>query len=337
MAIDYTKFGGVLCQPGTEAHAICASGPGGAGLTGPIWNFGRKVNNAASLRVKQMLIQEGNPRSLYEVAPYLKGIGEGQVTMLSHRVRDAIGSFLRPQYQNRGTCVSRGAKRVADLCQALAKYFGASVAFEYISHAFIYGTCREYGGALGGNPSDENDDGAVGAWAAYAVNHDGNLRNTDTDPDDNDNDDTLACQWGAKGVPATVKVAGKLHRIEKVVPIKTYEEARDWIASGVGGVTVASNVGYEGTRDSNGVIRRSGNWSHQMCYTDQREDGTMKALLQCQSWGPDQPGGSYGSIEIPSYTWWTLMDDVNVQLAERDAFGFAWIDPWLADSLTWRP
>ncbi len=323
MALDYTQFGGVI---ETHPDGTRKSGPGG----NVVWNFGRKVDQQAVQVVEGKLVSAGHPVSLYDVAPHLKGIGENTTTMLSHIIRKALGGkFFQSQYQPRGTCVSRGAKRIVDLCQALAIAFGAPYTFEYTSHAYIYGTCREYGGDL------SYQDGAVGAWAAWAVANDGNLRNSDVGDDDNLDD--LAVKWGAKGVPADIKSKGRIHLIKDVVPIKSYAEARDWIASGLGGVTVASGVGYEGSRDSNGVVHRRGGWSHQMCYTDQREDGTMKALLQNQSWGPDQPGGPLGSIEIPSYCWWTLQDDVETQIAERDTFGFKWLDAWDAVDVTYRP
>lgn len=322
MALDFTQFGGKLA---THPDGSRKQGSGGE----PVWDFGRVENPQAVAIVEGKLRAAGHPIGLYDVAPHLQDIGVGKTTMLSHLVRDVLGGFFKAQYQPRGTCVSRGAKRIVDLCQAMAIRFGAPFTFAYASHAYIYGTCREHGGDL------SNQDGAVGAWAAWSVAHDGNLRNEDVADDDNLDD--LAVKWGARGVPADIKATGKIHTVKKVVPIRSYAEARDWIASGIGGVTVASGVGYEGSRDSNGVIRRKGSWSHQMSFTDQREDGTMKALLQNQSWGPDQPGGPLGSIEIPSYCWWTLQEDVEKQIAENDTFGFAWVDAWEKQDVTYRP
>lgn len=321
--MDYSQFGGKIATHPDGTRKV------GAVPGEPVWDFGRKADAQAVAVVQGKLVAAGHPISLYDVAPQLRDVGVNKTTMLSHLVKQTLGGFFKSQYQPRGTCVSRGAKRVVDLCQALAVYFGSPLTFDYASHAYIYGTCREHGGDL------SYEDGAVGAWAAWSVANDGNLRNADVSDDDNLDD--LAVKWGAKGVPADVKAKGRLHAVKKVVPIKSYAEARDWIASGIGGVTVASNVGYEGSRDSNGVIRRHGSWSHQMCFTDQREDGTMKALLQNQSWGPDQPGGPLGSVEIPSYCWWTLQDDVEQQIAENDTFGFAWVDGWQAQDVTYRP
>lgn len=321
MSLDYSCFGGNLITPDhPQAHLFGAASE-------PVWNFGRIEAPAAGVEVRRLLQSMGQPASLYEVAPHLRGVGEDRTVILHHLARGSLGKFLQSQYQNRGTCVSRGAKRVADLCQAIAIGFGAPFAFEYLSHAYIYGTCREHGGDL------SNQDGAVGAWAAWSVGNDGNLRNSDVG--DNDNDDALAVKWGARGVPSDIKSQGRLHLIKKVVPIASCEEARDWIASGIGGITVASNVGYEGQRNSQGVVRRRGSWSHQMCLTGWRHD--RKQFLQDQSWGPDQPGGPIGDIEIPSYSWWTEWDDVAQQIRERDTFGFAWVDAWAALDVSYRP
>ncbi len=320
--MDYTQFGGTLITPDhPKAHIYLANEP--------IWNFGRiPTTPAISAAVRLM---NGN-KTAYELYPGIQGVGEGKTTVLNHFMKHprVLGSFLQSQYQPRGTCVSRGAKRVVDYCQGMAIYFGYPYKFEYTSHAYIYGTCREYGHDL------NYQDGAVGEWAAWAVSHDGNLRNVDVGDDDNLDD--LAVKWGAKGVPNEIKLKGRNHLVRKMTPINSYAEARDWIASGIGGVTVASGIGYEGKRDKNGVIRIKGRWSHQMCYTGQREDSIMKALLQDQSWGPDQPGGDIGSVEIANYEWWTLQEDVERQISERDTFGFAWLDLYeeLPD-VTWRP
>jgi hypothetical protein len=197
----------------------------------------------------------------------------------------------------------------------------------YITEGIAVHNCRQYGNDL------SYEDGAVGAWAAWTVGHDGSLRNKDVEDDDNLDD--LAVKWGARGVPEDVKVKGRLHLVKKVMPLHSVEEVRDWICSGIGGVTVASNVGYEGERDSRGVVRRRGRWSHQMSFTGWRHD--IKAGLQDQSWGPNQPGGSIGDIEIPTYSFWTLQDDMAAQIAENDTFGFAYVDAWESTDVTNRP
>jgi len=324
MSLDYSQFGGVIERHPDNSIVEASNAPPGT----PVWNFGRIDDPQAVQVVEGKLVASGHPISLYDVAPHLKGSGENKVTMLSHLVKETLGNFLQTQYQPRGTCVSRGAKRIVDMCQALAIRFGSAFKFDYASHAYIYGTCRMHGGML------SNQDGAVGAWAAWSVANDGNLRNSDVNDDDNKDD--LAVNWGRNGVPQEIRIKGKMHLVKKVVKIRSYEEARDWIASGIGGITVASGVGYEGERDSNGVVRRRGSWSHQMSYTDQREDSVMKALLQNQSWG-NQPGGPKGSIEIPDGTFWTLKEDVERQISENDTFGFAWVDAWDALDVSHRP
>lgn len=324
MGLDYSQFGGVIDSNPDGSLREASGNPGE-----PIWNFGRVDDPQAVQLVEGKLVAAGHPVSLYDVAPHLKDSGVNKTTMLSHLVKDVLGGkFFQTQYQPRGTCVSRGAKRIVDLCQALAIRFGSAFTFDYASHAYIYGTCRMHGGQL------NNRDGAMGAWAAWSVANDGNLRNSDVSDDDNKDD--LAVNWGARGVPSEIRIKGKIHLVKKVVPIRSYAEARDWIASGIGGVTVASDVGYEGERDTNGVVRRRGSWAHQMCYTDQREDSVMKALLQNQSWG-NQPGGPKGSIEIPDGTFWAIQEDVERQIAEKDTFGFAWVDAWESPDVSHRP
>lgn len=243
-----------------------------------------------------------------------------------------LGNFLRSQNQPRGTCVSRGAKRIVDLNQCIAIAAGEPLEFKYVSHAYIYGTCRQHGGGLG--PGD----GAVGAWAAWSVANDGNLTAEELGHDDNS--DTLAVEWGWRGVPEAVRTKGRLHLVKRVAQARTFEEVVSALASG-NGVTVASNVGYTGNggfrRDNDGVCRAGGSWSHQMCFTGYHPNlnGRGEALLQDQSWGANNPSGPLGPIPIPDYSFWTLRADAERQIRQNDTWVFSGINGWVMNIIPW--
>lgn len=230
-------------------------------------------------------------------------------------------------------CVSRGMKRVQELLLGLMRYCGNPAelkAENLVSHAFIYGSSRKHGGMLG------NQDGSVGAWAAWTVTNEGTLLNSDCG--DTDNDDALAVQWGYAGPPSEFVTKAKIHLVKKIVQLNSVEEARDFLCAGLGAVTVASDVGFQTTRNAQGICRRSGSWSHQMHYGGW--DDVAGAFAQGQSWGPDNPGGprfKCAGDDCPSYVFGTLAEDAAVQIQNGDTWGVSWMVVWDAPALTWRP
>lgn len=291
------------------------------------------INDPAEVQRIQGLIRASGREPLFaNAAPHLEGIGENKTVILHEAPKKLFGSFLKSQYQPRGTCVSRGAKRACDLLRCIQIAIGAvpekfdNDEKNYVSHAFIYGTCRMHGNYL------SNEDGAVGAWAAWAVNNDGNLLNADTG--DGDNVDDLAVQWGARGVSNDIITKGKQHLVTSVALCRSSDEVRDAVCA-LKPCTIASDVGYEPfKRDQNGFCRRGGSWPHQMCFTGYRSD--MDAFLIDQSWGPDQPGGPIGSIEIPSYSFWVTRRDADVMIGQGDCWAYAGITGWAADRFSWN-
>lgn len=314
--IDFRNFGGTAYYQGGET----------------IWNFGRFASNAHVEAVRRSLSRlYDEPQSFYDCAPHLRGYGVGRSINLHAIARKVLTDGIPAQYQNRGTCVSRGAKRTIDLVRCLAIYCGEGATIDDLtSHAYIYGDCREHGNFLG------NQDGAVGAWAAWTVANDGNILNRDCQ--DSDNDDSLAVNWGLRGVPTSYKDKGRQHTTRRVIQLKSFDEVRDFLTAGLGGVTVASDVGYTTTRDRDGMCQASGSWNHQMCYTGY--DSDRDALAQDQSWGPTQPDGPVfhcaGEV-CPSYTFGVSRDDATRQISQGDTWGYAWVSGWTAQDVSWRP
>lgn len=293
--------------------------------------FGWRNDPAEVQRIQGLLAASGRQPLFSAAAPNLAGYGDGKTVVLHEAAKKLFGSFLRPQFQPRGTCVSRGAKKACDLRRTVQiALSGTAESFandpgDYVSHAFIYGTCREHGNDL------SYQDGAVGAWAAWSCANDGNLLNKDVG--DDDNLDKLAVEWGARGVPPDIKGRGKAHVVGSVALCRTFEEVRDAVCA-LKPCTIASDVGYEPFhRNNDGVCRAGGSWPHQMCFTGYRADLDM--LLQDQSWGPEAPDGPLGSIEIPSYSFWVPRKDAEAQIRQGDCWAFAGINGWLAEKFSW--
>jgi len=260
--------------------------------------------------------------------------------------KKVIGDYIPSQNQPRGTCTSRGLKRDLDVMQCVMIGAGAPLVFKQTNHAIIYGLGREIAGMLGGNPNNENDDGCTGAAVGRGAVQGGELTYEDTtEPGDNENSDTLACQYGARGVPTEYKAKAKNHLVKNMAQVKTTDQGRDLIVNGYG-FTVASNVGFMGirssrsvmfTRDSNGRAHRGGTWSHQMTVQGWTPDlaGDGECFLVDQSWGPGEPDGPIGPIPIPSYSFWILKKDLAAMLAQDDSWTFSGFDGWPADLIHW--
>jgi hypothetical protein len=261
----------------------------------------------------------------------LPGLG----VILHDAAKRALGAFLPAQNQPRGTCTSRGLKRHLDLQQCSRIAGGEPLAFHEVNHAIIYGLGREIAGMLGGNPNDQNDDGCTGAAVARGAVKGGELRYEDTtEPTDNRDDDRLACLFGARGVPQGYKDAAALHRAKDVAQVTTLASARLAAVNGYG-FTVASTVGFEPfRRNADGFCRPGGSWPHQMCCTGYRVDKDW--FLIDQSWGPDQPPGPIGDIDIPPYSFWVDAAAMTKMLSMQDAWVVSTFDGWPSDlTLRW--
>lgn len=245
--------------------------------------------------------------------------------------RSVLGDFIPAQNQPRGTCVSRGMKRVLDIEQLIdVANRVAGATYMETDHAFIYASSRWYGGLT------NYQDGSVGAWAAWSVANEGVLSYEMSGA--NRNNDDLAVQWGGPmGIPREIKSLAKAHLTRRVAKCVDFDDILTAIQNGYG-VTIASTVGFEGrngfTRNANGCCYAGGQWAHQMCYTGYWLDHPEgPCLLQDQSWGPNQPNGPTGPKEIPSYSFWTRKKDVERQLADNDCWLVSGLDGWQSRTL----
>jgi hypothetical protein len=163
------------------------------------------------------------------------------------------------------------------------------------------------------------DSGCYGSAVAEGAHEIGFVPYTEVDGVDEE-DRTRLREWAnnPRAIVDKYSVIAGNFRVGSIARVTTYEECCAGLANR-GIITVASNVGYVGTRDSRGIIRRRGSWAHQMYYGGCIRSDGVETLVQFQSWGPMNPQGPQ-PFHLPSYAWRTVKEDVEAQLAEGDSW-----------------
>jgi hypothetical protein len=104
--------------------------------------------------------------------------------------------------------------------------------------------------------------------------------------------------------------------------VKSAEEG--WALLGAGyTVNMCSSLGFQGSRDQEGIIRRRGSWSHSMAVTSRRttQSGARLVLVH-QSWGDDWTGGPYWQ-DMPWGSFWIHLEDFDAAIRQGDSFAHA--------------
>ena len=219
-------------------------------------------------------------------------------------------------------CVSQGAAYAVDAVKAVDivvnKDFELWVA-ETATEDIYAGSRVQIGrGQIG------RDDGSIGAWAARYVNEYGAVaRGKYGNVDLRTYDGQKAKRWGmpSVGVPESLIPKARMHSIETVSQVNTYEECRDLIANGYA-VTIASNQGFSNRRDSEGFARPEGSWAHQMSILAVDDAYRRPGVLVQNSWGVwnagpkrhNQPDGSF---------WVDARDIERLVLSQGDSWAFS--------------
>lgn len=229
-----------------------------------------------------------------------------------------------PSYpaQSIGDCVSQSFGHGVDLLACVEIAIGGEAeTFKHTSTEFIYGTCRiDIGGGR------INGDGAVGAWAAKAINTIGTVSRELT----GEYDGNKAREWGRRGVPDDLKVQAKDQKVLTVSLVSTWEELKAAIANGYP-VAVCSNQGFTMARDANGFCRPKGTWNHCMLVVGYREDATPGACVM-QSWGPNVPSGPT-TLDQPDNTFWADPQTIGRMLGQGDSWALSSFDGYPAQPM----
>jgi len=111
----------------------------------------------------------------------------------------------------------------------------------------------------------------------------------------------------------------KQHVARTATFVKGRSQVRDFLASGFG-VFNCSNLGFEKTRNEDGVSRQVGSWGHSQCFLsyDDRPETHEKygqaLVLWCNSWGRWNTGSRKvlgTDLLIPEGCYWALADTID--------------------------
>ena len=123
------------------------------------------------------------------------------------------------------------------------------------------------------------------------------------------------------------------HQVKTISMITTVEEARDALANGYA-ISVCSGYGFSSKRDSNGIAKRSGGWSHAMAWIscdDTRTVHNETLFLVQNSWGRWNSGGKrHGQ---PDGSFWIREKDARGMLSGKGSWVFSDVDGFPARTL----
>jgi len=146
---------------------------------------------------------------------------------------------------------------------------------------------------------------------------------------------SVAHKWGRSPPPENIQQQLGGHKVVTSTRCSSFEEIRDLLAAGYG-ITTCGGEGWSSERDSNGVSRRRGHWSHALCYLGADDtDWAHKnyggpLILITNSWGkswnsgPRAIHGDKSIGEIPDGCFWTRWEDCS----RRDCYAISSVHGW---------
>lgn len=262
-----------------------------------------------------------------DVSQNIKGTGKGKTTLLYNFARQLNNGKDILQVQEGTDCTSFGA------AGALGHASAADIVLkgDFDEWPGIFSTEVIYGGSriLVGNGQLGYGGGSYGSWTAdfcqrYAIVPRGKYGRYDL----TEYSWSTAQSWGnpGGGVPKEILDANKGKRIKTVSQVRTFEEVADCIANGIA-VTIASNCGFNSTRDKNGACRPEGTWPHQMHICAAIYTNELQMACIANSWPPYLSGPRF--LDCPDGAFWCYATDLeryilsaNDSWAYSDVIGF---------------
>jgi len=247
-------------------------------------------------------------------ASKIKGSGKGK---LSTPYKSVLKFDKKPylERQSTGDCVSHGTRNAVDITRAVeidikgeAESWVAKGATEA-----IYGA-RGHGGQ-----------GMSCSRAAQFVSKTGGVvlrKNYPGVADFSKYNGSMGAKWGSRGLPDKVIDIADDHQVRTVSLIRSIDEARDALANGYG-ICVCSGYGFSNRRDSKGIARKSGSWSHAMAWTACDDTGKEPLFLVQNSWGKWNDGGHPDWGPIPDGSFLIRAEDAAGMIRANGAYAFS--------------
>lgn len=228
-------------------------------------------------------------------------------------------------------CVGFGTHTAADTtaaCDRIRRNSPSAVP-ALISPEWCYGASREISNTLG------RSDGSYGSAAAKAIRQWGVVHQKKYPTVDLTEYDMARCRnWAAVGVPDELKPIAEPHKMLHTTNVKTAQEAWTLIGNGYG-INMCSNMGWDGPRDSEGIIKRNGSWGHSMAISSRRTlKSGQRLLLIHQSWGDKWTSGPYWQDQ-PLGSFWAFIEDVEQGLKRGDSFAYASFEGFMPVRTGW--
>lgn len=272
--------------------------------------------------IAELLGRLKNP--IFGAAAYqLWGAGEGKLSTPFKSLLKFDPSFGPSERQTTGDCVSHATRNAVDITRAVeidvngeSEEFVARGATECIYQSRGH---KRQGMTCSGAAKYVHEQGGIILRKDYGI------------IDLSKYDSSL----GAKHkIPFDVytKEARK-HQVQTVSMITTVEEARDALANGYA-ISVCSSYGFSSKRDSKGIAKRSGGWSHAMAWIacdDTHERYKETLFLVQNSWGKWNSGPKVHGQ--PDGSFWIREKDARGMLAQKGSWVFSNVNGFPARDL----
>ena len=236
--------------------------------------------------------------------------------------------------QKIGDCVSWGAELAVTILMALQHHKGQGRFITEAATEPIYGGGRvEAQGKTRGGYQDGSFGAAAAKWlrdwgCLLRLNYSLETRNAEHDLTAYDGN--KAKEWGNFGCGGerdngVLDGAARLMPLQHVVAVDSVEAAAAAIMN-LYPITIASMAGFgDMKRDANGIVRRNGQWAHQMMIGGVRWRGGEPQFRCFQSWGPRSCSGPDPGIDHPAISgcsWWITSEDMAWILRTGDCWIF---------------
>lgn len=281
--------------------------------------------------VQQVLASLPHPGELYAAAPDWIAADDGMtgdhmpyLAFLETELKNPNGTIWKakgdePPYipQVGNNCTSRGLGGGLDLIQCIAIADPDPNSTETLEFTRV---CVEGVYAFGLYKAGmRGDNGCYGGAIAQAANELGCFPYDVVDGvDEEERARLLAWANNPRAVVEKFSTIAAAFKVGAIARVTTWAEVCAAIAN-KRIVTTASGVGYVGSRDSRGIIRRRGRWMHQMFLGGIIRSDGVESAVQFNSWGRNNPTGPQ-PFRLPSFSWRTVREDVEEQLSEGDCW-----------------
>ena len=274
---------------------------------------------------RQRLLASSKHPYFGSAAQSIAGSGKGKLALaFKNLLRFDVRSFN--ERKTTSDCVSHAARNAVDITRACQIVAGSPESFMVRSATEgIYGV-RGHGGQ-----------GMTCERAVRFLTTDGGvlLRKKYDKYDLSNYNGKLGAAWGRSGTPKDLIIIAKENQVQTASNIKSVEEARDAIYNGYG-VFFCSGLGFVSTRDKNGIAKRSGSWSHAMCFggmDDTRELFDETLFLIQNSWGVWNNGPK--RFNQPDGSFWVRQSVVESIIAVGSTWALSNVDGFPAQKINW--